>query len=798
MGRLRIFNVAKGLTFLTETSREGVRETLARDLDFTVGPPLYEQTDYQIFASTIDPRSTITIRHRDPLIEQSLSGQEGGRIAHGVINFRNQVGRSLFSVMVDGQRMVDFEVEVFPTKVDYESDYQEILADIQSILTGLAYEYLRSTYQLGKVAPGTKPSRLEWLVLVEQILRELERALDHIAHRPIRGLMRSEQIARAERVRKIDSSVRSQLRRGQGHGQLLQIGNHAVRERLSQRPPELTLNTVEHRWLRRQLEDVLRSLGILTAGFDRDDELSERKRRSIEVVTDLKSRVSRLLALEPMQAADGDVPAGFASLQLVSAPGYREAYRLLLFLRMGLRLEGDLFKLAVKDLDILYEYWSYLKVAQVIREDVGAPKDLDSFFKIGLNGLGVQLRKGESQKLTFASGPHRKVSVLYNPTFANQETTLIPQKPDILIRLEDNGWPRVQLVCDAKYRVDATEKYRQQFGSYGPPVDAINVLHRYRDAILELDDSDSQFSAPKRSVVQAAALFPLNRLEGDPEFSESRLWKSIDKIGVGAIPLLPGNDQLLRDWIGGALRRGGWAIADKAIGSLVGGRARDWRIAASEPVLIGVLRSPGTREHLDWINRERVYYQPRTKSQRRQFAVKQVAIYVPVGLDEPSGIRYVADVEQIDVVERKEIKTPWASRQNGDVVLYRLGPVSHLQRPIELTSGETMAGRWRWTTRLGLQRATNLRETRLETEPEWRLLEWMQANRLVPEIRVDSPSMQTSEDPRGRAWFHLKSGNSIRYDGSNGFLLKRSGMLDRYLTLDKIVHELQRSLKENQ
>ncbi len=63
---------------------------------------------------------------------------------------------------------------------------------------------------------------------------------------------------------------------------------------------------------------------------------------------------------------------------------------------------------------------------------------------------------------------------------------------------------------------------------------------------------------------------------------------------------------------------------------------------------------------------------------------------------------------------------------------------------------------------------------------------------------VPTDSMQTSEDPRGRAWFHLKSGNSIRYDGSNGFLLKRSGMLDRYLTLDKIVHELQRSLKENQ
>jgi hypothetical protein len=740
----------------------------------------------------------IEIRHRDPLIEQSLSIQDEGQITHGVINFRNQVGRSLFSVWVNGQRQLDFEVEVFPTKVDYESDYEEILADVQSILTSLAYEYLRSTYQLGKASPGAKPSRLEWLVLVEHILDELEQSLKYIAQRPIRGLVRVEQTARAERIRRIDSRVRSQIRRGQGHGQLFRIGKLQVRERLSQRPPELTLNTIEHRWIRSQFDDVLRTLGVLSGYFDTEEELSERKTRSLEIIQGIKARVARLLSLEPIAAADGDAPAGFASLQLVSAPGYREAYRLLIFLRMGLRLEGELFKLAVKDLDVLYEYWSYLKVAQIIREDVGAPKDLDSFFKIGLNGLGVQLRKGESQKLTFASGTHRKISVLYNPTFANQETTLIPQTPDVLIRLEEHGWPRVQLVCDAKYRIDATERYRQQFGAFGPPVDAINVLHRYRDAILELDHDQTVGNHLKRSVVQAAALFPLDLANGDADFRESRLWKSIERIGVGAIPVLPGNLELLSEWIRGALRSGGWSLADKAIGSLAIERARDWRISASEPVLIGVLRSPGAADHLDWIKRERIYYQPRTKSQRRQFAVKQVAIYVPVGLDEPSGIRYVADVEQIDVVERKEIKTPWASRQNGDVVLYRLGPVSHLQRPIELTSGETMAGRWRWTTRLGLQRATNLRETRLETEPEWRLLEWMQANRLVPEIRVDSPSMQTSEDPRGRAWFHLKSGNSIRYDGSNGFLLKRSGMLDRYLTLDKIVHELQRSLKENQ
>ncbi len=158
-----------------------------------------------------------------------------------------------------------------------------------------------------------------------------------------------------ERIRKIDSRVRSQVRRGQGHGGLVQLNDLTVRERLSQKPPELTLDTMEHRWLRNQLEDVQQTLGYLATLFVSDDELCDRRQRSLEVIKQLKFRMARLLSLEPIAAADGDPPAGFASLQLVSAPGYREAYRLLLFLRMGLRLEGDLFKLAVKDLDVLYE-----------------------------------------------------------------------------------------------------------------------------------------------------------------------------------------------------------------------------------------------------------------------------------------------------------------------------------------------------------------------------------------------------------------------------------------------------------
>jgi uncharacterized protein len=640
---------------------------------------------------------------------------------------------------------------------------------------------------MGKSNPSARPSRLEWLVLIEHIMSDLEKALNYIAQRPSRGLVRREQTARVERIRKINSRVRSQVRRGQGYGSLQQLNGLKVRERLSQRPPELTLDTMEHRWIRNQLEDVQRTLGQLATLFVSGDELSDRRQRSLDVIKQLKFRMARLLSLEPISAADGDPPAGFASLQLVSAPGYREAYRLLLFLRMGLRLEGDLFKLAVKDLDVLYEYWSFLKVAEIVREEFGSPRDLESFFKLGQSGLAVQLKKGEGQKMTFRSGTHRKVTLLYNPMFANQDTTLIPQKPDILIRIEDDGWPRIQLVCDAKYRVEAAEKYRQQFGSFGPPVDAINVLHRYRDAILELENNEHQGESLKRSVVQAAALFPLNFVEGDTDFRDSRLWKSIERIGVGAIPTLPSNCALLKDWILSSLRRGGWSLADKAIASLADEKARDWRVAASEPVLIGVLRSPGAEEHLDWIKRERMYYQPRTKSQRRQFFVKQVALYIPLGMHEPNGIRYVADVEQIDIVDRSEIPTPWPARRSEPMVLYRLGPVRALAKPIGLSSQETMSGHWRWTTRLGLQRAQTLNEVGLETEPEWRLLEWLRANHVEPSITLATVNMQSADNPKGRAWFQLPAGERVRYDGSNGFLCRSAGDADRYLTLEAIV-----------
>ncbi len=136
---------------------------------------------------------------------------------------------------------------------------------------------------------------------------------------------------------------------------------------------------------------------------------------------------------------------------------------------------------------------------------------------------------------------------------------------------------------------------------------------------------------------------------------------------------------------------------------------------------------------------------------------------------EPSGIRYVAEVEHIEVVDRSEIPTPWPSRQSNLMVLYRLGPVRALPRPIGVAPHEAMPPTGRWTTRLGLQRAQTMSEVGLETEPEWRLLEWLRANRVAPSITLATASMHSVENPKGRAWFQLPTGESIRYDEATAF-----------------------------
>lgn len=370
------------------------------------GPPLFEECSYHVALHPVTP-ARVELVCRDPgvIVSQSV-GPSGDLMA--VVNFRGQVGYSLFEVKVDGIPEFDVEVEVFPTKLDYRSDYDAMLAEITDFFTGLALEYLRATYRLGKAVKVPHPSDLEWLAILREVIGQLEQALRRIARQPHRRLIRSEELTRVDKLRRVDGTVRRALLRAKGMGGYVRLavsGNVAyAREYIDAQTTVESLDTPEHRWLKAQLEEIRSRIARLVLDERRRlsatrRETGHRSRRVIAELEEMGSRIASLLRLEPLSQAKGEPPANFSSLLLQSAPGYREAYLTCLALRLGLRIEGGPFKLSLKDISALYEYWCYLAIVRLVAREIQADLDPADFLRVTTRGLRVELEAGKERDL---------------------------------------------------------------------------------------------------------------------------------------------------------------------------------------------------------------------------------------------------------------------------------------------------------------------------------------------------------------------------------------------------------------
>ncbi|HEV2148456.1 MAG TPA: DUF2357 domain-containing protein, partial [Longimicrobiaceae bacterium] len=202
-GRLVVRARRPGVVFGAQSWRAGVPEGAARSMDLEEGPRLFEETGYTLYLRGKDGRA-VALEHRDPVILGGVRASEGGRVVHGRVHFGAQVGRSEFTVRVEGEPELDFEVEVFPAKLDYAEDYTRLREETGEILTGLVLEYLRATFHLGVDRHAPAPTRLEWLALLRHAADDLERALAEVARQPRWGLAPEGEPTRAERVRRPD------------------------------------------------------------------------------------------------------------------------------------------------------------------------------------------------------------------------------------------------------------------------------------------------------------------------------------------------------------------------------------------------------------------------------------------------------------------------------------------------------------------------------------------------------------------------------------------------------------------
>jgi len=308
---------------------------------------------------------------------------------------------------------------------------------------------------------------------------------------------------------------------------------------------------------------------------------------------------------------------------------------------------------------------------------------------------------------------------------------------------------------DAKYRFDrGSREYPAgpEDTPYGPPLDTIAQLHRYRDAILWEDKREQQKTVKMANKsIGGVILFPYPGEEQD--FVAHPFYESIEKVNIGAIPLQPGQARknlLFRHYLDSLFEQPGEVITE----SLYHYDDRTYqqrRQSSRDLVMVGMIPAKQRGARLQYHFDHQIFYIQRPDSSRYPLhEVRAVALY-----DQASrliiGWANVVDIEVLLGKELKQTGTTWApSRPHQPYYVYRLEPINHasLQAGGQMKGNRT--GRY-FITRLGLEVALQEQEPELQLLSSWEeFIEWKTLKTRYPVVRVQHNGQQTTDLVTGR------------------------------------------------
>ena len=204
--------------------------------------------------------------------------------------------------------------------------------------------------------------------------------------------------------------------------------------------------------------------------------------------------------------------------------------------------------------------WRFLTVKELVKNSFEPDVDV-SFNYPTLHGKFVKnLQTGTKSRVVFRAADGTELAeVAYNPKAEEQGdhgidentrivtgvTTGAHERPDIVLRLTKpvGGEKDFKLtyLFDAKYRIEGRYAKSGISTVDYPPQDAIDQLHRYRDAIYYQQKLADGSAKLKKEVIGGYVLFPGN---GDPlEVQKARFMESRKAVNIGAFPLKPGDSQ---------------------------------------------------------------------------------------------------------------------------------------------------------------------------------------------------------------------------------------------------------------
>ena len=504
----------------------------------------FENTDYPLHAKA--NKGGIRLLRLTIGKEQSQHVSAEDSIIFGSVNYKNQVGRTDIKVVYekdDHEESMAFTTEVLSYKMDYRTDMRNVIRDIEEEFAMLSYSFLKETYLTFR--PDDKESTdLIWWQIFRDCFRKITEASQLIISNPKRRLQTSVRYERAERMPYMPAELENEYEEFKD--------NPAHLYRMEEM--YLSKDTVENRFLKYALNSIADRFKRV-----RRNVMNVLKADNLDLRNQIEAMDEELASLtnDPFFRGIGAFK-GFTqdSLVMKQAAGYREVYEQWIILQCGYDLQEGVMQLEVKDISELYEIWCFIKVKNIVQHILREKATMHAEGSKTEGEFIKSLIQGSKSEVTFFETENPDVqlaSVMYNATTDDEEqltdesttsdntdiadttSKTTEQRPDIVLRLSKTDKAnQYTYLFDAKYRIRDTSIPRIN-GVEVPPVDAINQLHRYRDAIYYTHASDEKL---KREVIGGYVLYPGNL--NKEQFVNSYYHRSVDEVNIGAFPLKPG------------------------------------------------------------------------------------------------------------------------------------------------------------------------------------------------------------------------------------------------------------------
>jgi hypothetical protein len=512
-------------------------------------PVFFENKDYYfdiVFRNQTDAK---------PVIHSSLQEVKKSFISRkvndkyfltGAINYRNDIGKSDFEIRYKREGIPNshkLSFEVFPVKLDYKSDYKSIIADINTEFSSLVFDVLKKTYTGFKEGSEINNDIIWWGVF-GQLYKEIIHSAKLILNKPHNRLVRDSYFSKADRIKNLNSELEEQ------------IAEHRKNTEKYYRVERktLTTNTLENQFFKYSVFYVLQKFISIKNKLLNISRLriTEEFKAELEQIEKDFSVITHHPFFRQISEFKGMKQE---SLVLQKASGYTSLFRSWIILKRGIDFLDGVNKIELKNIADLYQIWCFIEMKNMIQEILKKKPEEINLAEILVDGFTIKLRSGRSSKISFKKDNGDLIELFHElkytgKIFDNTLSHTVNQEPDIVLRVTKNDLKenlQFTYLFDAKYRLvsDDTEN-----GKDFPPDDAINQMHRYRDAIFYQDNQES--NKPKKEVIGAYVLFP----SADDAEQVEKLYfqKSIDKVNIGAYPLIPGakknhNISLLREFL---------------------------------------------------------------------------------------------------------------------------------------------------------------------------------------------------------------------------------------------------------